>query len=119
MQVQVLMRVDVIQGETSRGERLELGADLGGEMTPDAGGKKIAKTGGELTVGKAAVAIDEAAELSRRQDGVTVDQHEMQPDFEAWQAAAPEPRHRPRQALRPSGWRSRGCRRDARSRPLR
>ena len=48
MQVHVLVRVDMVERETGRAKRLELGADFRGEPGPDAGREEKAEAGAEL-----------------------------------------------------------------------
>ena len=92
MQVHVLVRVDMVEREAGRPERLELGADLGGKQAPHPRREEIAQAGADLVVGETPVRADQATDLVRRQHRAAVDQHKMQPDAQARQPL--RPRHR-------------------------
>jgi hypothetical protein len=78
--MKVMMRVDVIEREAGVLERLELGADLGGDLAARAGVAKDANAGADHISRESAIAADEVGNSLRRQHGNAIDQHEMKPD---------------------------------------
>lgn len=90
--MQMLVRVDMIEIEARRAERLELGADLGGKPAPDAGHEEITQSRAELAVGKTAVVADQPIDCGGGQHCLAIDQHEVQSDAQPRQR--PRPRHR-------------------------
>jgi hypothetical protein len=87
VQMHVLVRVDVVEGEAGGAEGLELGADLLGELAPNSGREEIPKTGTERIIPKTAVASHQAAQPIGRRNRAAADQYEMQPDPKPWQPA--------------------------------
>ena len=81
VQMNVLVRVDMVEHEAGGAERLELRADLGGKPAARAGTEEKAQPGAQRVVVEPAIAANEPVQLVRRQYRAAVDQHQMQPDI--------------------------------------
>jgi hypothetical protein len=87
MQVKMLVRVDVIEREAGRAERLELGADLRPHLSAHMGQKEHRGAGERHIRPKPAARVDEVRDGGGRRHRLGVDQRQMQPDSEPRQAA--------------------------------
>ena len=87
MQVKMFMRSDVIQRETGGAKGLELGADLRSHLLAHMRQKKYGGPGERHIRTKAPAPIEEIRHSRGRQNGLRVDQRQMQPDREPRQPA--------------------------------
>lgn len=87
MKVEMLVRVDVIEREPCRAIRLKLSLDFCRHLPAHRGARKYIDAKTCHVVAKSSGLIDEIRQASRRQDGLAVDQHEMQADMQSWQPA--------------------------------
>jgi len=92
MQVEMLVRVDVIEHETGGAKRAELGADFGGELAPGARREREAEAGAYHVRIEGAIGPGQRRDLRRRQYGRAIGQHQVQADAEP--RKPPGPRHR-------------------------
>ena len=84
--MEMLVRVDVVEGEAGRREGLELGRDLGLELTPHARACKDVEPEPSHVGAKAPVAVDEVGDALGRQSRPPLDQHEVQADAQSSEA---------------------------------
>ncbi len=80
MQVQVLVRVDVIQPQAGRPESLELRHDLGLELAANRCPEEEAKAACHEVAMKLAIMVDQIRHALGSQHGASLNQHDMQPD---------------------------------------
>src|SRR6266508_4026638 len=83
----VLVCIDMVDGQSGRPERLELGGDFGGELATGAPMHEYVDGGMNDIVPEMAGVVDKVAEIPGRKHGSAVDQHEMQTDAQVRQAA--------------------------------
>src|SRR4051812_10941770 len=79
----MLVSVDMIEDEPRLGECLELGVDLGPELSARFGIEEPAHPCPEQAVAKAAIASDKRRYARRRQNRTSIGQSQMKPDREA------------------------------------
>ena len=87
MQMHMLMRVRVGEGQAGGGEGGELCADLGGELATDARARSVVDAEAELARRELPLCVDEAGDLGRRQHGSAFDHDEMEPDAQVGHGA--------------------------------
>ena len=87
MQVKMLVRVDVIERKPGGAKGLELGADLRSHLLAHMRQKKYGGPGERHIRTKAPAPIEEIRHSRGRQNGLRVDQRQMQPDREPRQAS--------------------------------
>jgi hypothetical protein len=80
MKVHVLVSVDVVERQTACSERRELRLDLVRELPANAGKHQKSDAGAGHVPVELAVFGDELWDLERRQNGMTFDQVQMEPD---------------------------------------
>lgn len=78
----MFMRIGMMQREAGGTESLELRADLGGEFAPRTRREEIAKAAGHLIGPEAPVSQGNGWQGRVAEDGLTIDEHQMQPDIE-------------------------------------
>ena len=77
MQMHVLVRVDMVERQAGRPERLELPADLGGEQAAHPRHQEIAQPGADLVVVEPPIRADQPTKLARRQHRAAIGEHDM------------------------------------------
>jgi len=88
----VFVRVDVIERKAGRAIGLELRLDFCCDLPAHRRARKYLEPETRHVIAKSPGRIDEVRQASRRQDGVALDQHEMQADAQSGQPAGA--RHR-------------------------
>ena len=82
MQVEMLMRVDVIERETGRAIRFELRFDLVFHLTPHVAAEKNRGARARHVVPEIPVRIDQVGDCFGGQDRSAVDEHDVKPDMQ-------------------------------------
>ena len=80
--MQVIVTVDMIQGQPGFPERLKLGPDFRLELLPYARPQRILESRARGMIGKFPTGIHQTGDRLRRQDGAALDQNEMQSDLQ-------------------------------------
>lgn len=89
MQLHMVVGVHMIERQAGRAKTLELGANLGGELTPHLCKCEEAHAGKNQPGRKQSISADEIGNTLGRKDGTAADQNEMQPDPERRQTSRP------------------------------
>lgn len=80
MKVEMLVRVDVVEPQASRGETRKLCGDLCTELQPNGGAEENVYAGARHIGPEMAPAIDKVGNLFRRQRWCPLNQYKVQPD---------------------------------------